>query len=164
MIFDSTVMSLIEVFCVIIFHQFKIILNIRFYNFGMMKKMLSILLITLFLVSTTELYQFLKLPILAEHYLEHKALNPDMNVTAFLVAHYNHPSKDSDYGKDQKLPFIIHAKPLHLVFTIQQDFRLTINQKTSEPVFSHKMPCKDEDHCYKGFLSSVWEPPRFVLF
>ena len=127
-----------------------------------MKKMISILLILLYLVSTTELYQLLKIPDLVEHYFEHKKLNPEMPVIAFFKAHYNHPVKDGDYGKDQKLPFIIHAKPLNLVFTLQQNFRLETQDRTFRKLVSHKMHSKDENHCFKGFTGSVWKPPKSI--
>ena len=78
----------------------------------------------LYLVSTTELYQLFKIPELVEHYVEHKNLNPEMTLTAFLKTHYDHPVKDGDYGKDQRLPFIIHSSPLTLIFTINQGFSL----------------------------------------
>lgn len=129
----------------------------------MMKKMLSLLLITLYLVSTTELYQLLKIPTLVEHYLEHKAINPDMPMVAFLKTHYDHPTKDGDYGKDQKLPFIIHAKPLNLIFTLNKGFQLELQNNSFKNNISHKMPSKDEDHCFKGFVDMVWEPPKFFF-
>ncbi|MEN5307946.1 hypothetical protein ABE425_10545 [Chryseobacterium cucumeris] len=125
-----------------------------------MKKLISILLLFLYLVSTTELYQLLKIPELVEHYFEHKELNPDMTLTAFLKTHYDHPVKDGDYGKDQKLPFIIHSAPLSLVFTINQGFSFETGPYHFSSLESHKIPSKDEDLCYKGFLNSVWEPPR----
>lgn len=126
-----------------------------------MKKLISILLLFLYLVSTTELYQLLKIPELVEHYIEHKELNPDMTLTAFLRTHYDHPVKDRDYGKDQRLPFIIHSAPLSLVFTINQGFSFEAATYHFNPIKIHKIPSKDEDLCYKGFLNSVWEPPRF---
>lgn len=125
-----------------------------------MKKLISILLLFLYLVSTTELYQLLKIPELVEHYFEHKELNPDMTLTAFLKTHYDHPVKDGDYGKDQKLPFIIHSAPLSLVFTINQGFSFETGPYHFSSLECHKIPSKDEDLCYKGFLNSVWEPPR----
>lgn len=125
-----------------------------------MKKLISILLLFLYLVSTTELYQLLKIPELVEHYFEHKELNPDMTLTAFLRTHYEHPVKDGDYGKDQKLPFIIHSAPLSLVFTINQGFSFETGPYHFSALECHKIPSKDEDLCYKGFLNSVWEPPR----
>ncbi|MFY1045787.1 hypothetical protein [Chryseobacterium sp. GP-SGM7] len=126
-----------------------------------MKKLVSILLLTLYLVSTTELYQLLKIPQLVEHYIEHKGLNSEMTLTAFLKTHYDHPAKDGDYGKDQKLPFIIHAKPLSFLFTLNKEFQMDAYQESFVKIISHKMPSKDEDFCFKGFLNSVWEPPRF---
>jgi len=127
------------------------------------KKLISILLLSLYLVSTTELYQLLKIPQLIEHYCEHKALNPEMSLTAFLKTHYDHPVKDGDYGKDQRLPFIIHSAPLALVFTVNQGFSFENRSNFFQQVKSHKIPCCDEDFYCKGFLNSVWEPPRYVF-
>lgn len=125
-----------------------------------MKKLISIVLLFLYLVSTTELYQLLKIPELIEHYVEHKELNPEMTLTAFLRTHYDHPVKDGDYGKDRRLPFIIHSAPLSLVFTINPGFSFEAAIYHFSPLQFHKIPSKDEDLCYKGFLNSVWEPPR----
>lgn len=118
------------------------------------------MLLVLYLVSTTELYQLLKIPDLVEHYCEHKALNPEMSLTAFLKTHYNHPVKDGDYGKDQKLPFIIHSAPLALFFTVEQGYRCEIKNNNSGPTISHKIPSCNVNFCYKGYINSVWEPPR----
>ncbi len=128
-----------------------------------MKKLVSILLLILYLVSTTEIYQLLKIPQLVEHYVEHKGLNSEMTFTAFLKTHYDNPAKDGDYGKDQKLPFVIHAKPLNLIFTIAKDFKLEFENNSFVNSISHKIPSKDEDHCFKGFFDLVWEPPRFYF-
>lgn len=126
-----------------------------------MKKLISILLLFLYLVSTTELYQLLKTPELVEHYFEHKEQNPDMSLIAFIKTHYDNPVKDGDYGKDKKLPFIIHSAPLSLVFTINQGFNFENIVFYFKTFQIHKIPSKDEDFCFKGFLNSVWEPPRF---
>ncbi|KFF12755.1 hypothetical protein IW15_08160 [Chryseobacterium soli] len=120
-----------------------------------MKKFVSIFLLMLYLVSTTELYQLLKIPELIEHYIEHKKLNPEMTLTAFLKTHYDHPIKDGDYGKDQKLPFIIHSALLTLIFTINQGFSFELVTSNFNSLTFHKIPSKDEDLYYKGFLSSV---------
>lgn len=115
---------------------------------------------TLYLVSTTELYQLLKIPDLIEHYCEHKTLNPEMSLTAFLKTHYDHPVKDSDYKNDQKLPFVVHSAPLILFFTLEKGFTFEIKNEHLPAVHSKKIPFSDIDFCYKGFLNSVWEPPR----
>lgn len=125
-----------------------------------MKKIISILLLCLYLVTTTELYQLFKIPDLIEHYYEHKALNPEMTVTAFFKTHYDHPVKDGDYRKDQKLPFVIHAAPLAVVFTLEQDFRFEIRNTPFRQLKSHKILSGEETFFDDGFRSSAWEPPR----
>ncbi|WP_231433777.1 MULTISPECIES: hypothetical protein [unclassified Chryseobacterium] len=122
--------------------------------------MFSILFLTLFLVSTTELYQLFKIPQLIEHYFEHKNLNSEMSFTAFLKTHYDHPSKDGDFGKDRKLPFIVHAKTLSLLFVLDKEFQMVAKQVSFENMKSYQMPLIDEDLCLKGFLNGAWEPPR----
>jgi len=124
------------------------------------KKLISIVLLTFYLVSTTELYQLLKIPTLVEHYFEHKALNPEMPLIAFLKTHYDHPVKDGDYGKDQNLPFIVHSNTLTLIFTLSAGVTFQSMNNSFREIVSHKIPSKDEDFCLKGFKSSVWEPPR----
>lgn len=128
-----------------------------------MKKLISILLLSLYLVSTTELYQLLKIPTLIEHYCEHKKLNPEMSLTAFLKTHYENPVKDGDYGKDQKLPFVIHTTPLALIFIIGDTFRFELKNDHFKQVKSRKIPSKNDRFCYKGFLRTAWEPPKYLF-
>ncbi|MCG2792010.1 MAG: hypothetical protein L6262_00490 [Weeksellaceae bacterium] len=125
-----------------------------------MKKLISILLLSLYLVSTTELYQLLKIPDLIEHYCEHKTLNPQMSVAQFLKMHYDHPVKDGDYKKDQRLPFVIHSAPLALFFTVSQRFELDVKNSNFRKIRSQKFPSYNINFCYKGFLHSAWEPPK----
>ncbi|SDH70304.1 hypothetical protein SAMN05421846_101616 [Chryseobacterium taeanense] len=128
-----------------------------------MKKLISILLLSLYLVSTTELYQLLKIPTLIEHYCEHKKLNPEMSLTAFLKTHYENPVKDGDFGKDQKLPFIIHTTPLALVFIVGDTFNFELKNDHFKQIKSRKIPSKNDRFCYKGFLRTAWEPPKYLF-
>jgi len=119
-------------------------------------------MLTLFLVSTTELYQLLKIPTLIEHYWEHKNLNPEMPLIAFLKTHYDHPAKDGDFGKDQKLPFVIHAQPLVLVFMVSPNLNIVINKDLQKTITLQKIPSFDEHVFCKGFRNLVWEPPKYI--
>lgn len=125
-----------------------------------MKKLISILLLSLYLLSTTELYQLLKVPILIEHFMEHKKLNPDMTLEAFLKTHYDNPVKDADYKTDQKLPFIVHSAPLVLFFTLSPSFTFDIKNTHVNQVQYLKIPSYDDIFYIKGFSNSIWEPPR----
>lgn len=120
---------------------------------------MSILLLSLYLVSTTELNQLLKLPILIEHYSEHHKLNPEMTVLAFFKAHYDHPAKDADYKTDRKLPFIMHST-ISLVFTINTIFKFEMTDSHYKHYKVHKFPSFDENFFVKGYLHSIWQPPR----
>lgn len=124
-----------------------------------MKKWVSILLLSLYLLSTTELNQLLKLPILIEHYVEHKNLNPEMTLVAFFKMHYDHPVKDADYKTDRKLPFVIHST-LSLVFTLNTDFSFEISGSDYKYFHIQNIPSLNENLYIKGYLQSIWQPPR----
>lgn len=125
-----------------------------------MRKLISILLLSLFLVSTTELYQFLKIPLLIEHYITHKNLNPEMSLVAFLKTHYDHPVKDSDHDQDQRLPFVSHANLLSVVFTINPSLDFHCVEKVFTPIEIKKTFYKSALY-NKEILNSIWQPPRF---
>jgi len=70
------------------------------------RKYLLILLVIAFFVSITECIQILKLPLLIEHYKEHKKTNQQLNWWSFFYMHYVHEVQyDSDNNSDLKLPF-----------------------------------------------------------
>lgn len=68
-----------------------------------MKRILAISLIVLYVNSNTEFHEVLRLPLLVEHFTEHKKLVGDISFWEFLVMHYNtNASHDAD---DSRLPF-----------------------------------------------------------
>jgi hypothetical protein len=70
------------------------------------RKTLSILLLSAYLISSTELSQILKLPLLLEHFNEHKTWNEGTTLWSFMIMHYtNNDVKYADHDKDMKLPF-----------------------------------------------------------
>lgn len=72
----------------------------------------------LLLFGTTEIHQFLKVPLLFTHYLHHQSSTPGLTLRHFLQLHYSnreHPY-DNDDQEDQELPFrsagtIAHVDP-----------------------------------------------------
>ncbi len=68
-----------------------------------MKRFLAISLILLYINSNTEFHEVLRLPLLVEHFAEHKKLVGDISFWDFLVMHYKtNASHDAD---DNRLPF-----------------------------------------------------------
>jgi len=92
--------------------------------------------------------------------MEHKKLNPEMSLTAFLKTHYDHPVKDSDYDKDQRLPFVSHGNLLSVVFTISPALDFHCTEKTGRPTEISPVFYKNVFH-HKEIVNSIWEPPKF---
>ena len=125
-----------------------------------MKKLISILLLSLYLVSTTELYQFLKIPVLIEHYLEHKEQNPKLTIGSFFKIHYDNPVKDSDYTTDQKLPFVSHEAHFIIVCTPATPFTFQLSGKESNTIIVSKQTFYKSIFYNKDILNSIWQPPK----
>ncbi|MCX6182126.1 MAG: hypothetical protein NT150_09385 [Bacteroidetes bacterium] len=71
-----------------------------------MKKLLAISLLSLYLLTLTEVGQLIKLPLLVDHFIEHKEKDQNLSLLDFLAMHYSHShTPDAD---DLKLPFKSH--------------------------------------------------------
>lgn len=82
-----------------------------------------------------------------------------MTLVSFFKMHYDHPVKDADYKTDRKLPFIIHST-LSLVFTLNTDFSFEISGSDYKYFHIQNIPSLDENLYIKGYLHSIWQPPR----
>jgi hypothetical protein len=125
------------------------------------KLIVVISLVFLCLLSSTELHQLVKLPLLLEHFTEHKSLNNKLSFIQFLTIHYSGDTKkDADDEKDMKLPFksqddCINASTFN--FSIS-NFIIEI----SKPVFVSTQLYKlfKNKFLTTSFLSSIWQPPK----
>lgn len=126
-----------------------------------MKKSISILLLLVYLLSATQLSELLKVPLLIEHFLEHKQENKDLSVIGFLKIHYAQGStKYADYDKDMKLPFK----------SISNSGYSSNSSITPSPAFKinrlvyfkgHKQQFLEYSFTYSSsILSSIWQPPK----
>ena len=130
-----------------------------------MKKMFALFCISIYLISTTELSQLLKFPVLVEHYIEHKDVNPELTLIGFLEIHYNnhledHPY-DDDYLQDQKLPFIAQADVLSFFFVVSPVISFEIKDKLF-PSSRLKVSSFENAFSENRFLSTIWQPPQFA--
>lgn len=129
-----------------------------------MRRVLTILFLSLYLISTTELGQLLKFPMLVEHYFEHKEKNPQINVMEFLALHYegnhleNHPH-DEDYEHDQQLPFIVHIDVLSVSFVLTPPFSFEIETRKLVGKEPKALPL-DDAFSDNNYLSAIWQPPK----
>ena len=68
-----------------------------------MKRFVLIGFLALYALSFTEFHQVLKLPLLIEHYVEHKSLAQEITFWDFLVMHYK--TDVAHDSNDNELPF-----------------------------------------------------------
>lgn len=126
-----------------------------------MKRILTILFLVAYLMSSTELYQFFKIPELVHHYFAHKALDEEMTLLAFLDLHYAHGNEqEGDYAEDMKLPFkstvqdyqtIQSMEPLQYYWT-SSFFQAEVNIEIST--------IYRDEFLKPIYLSSIWQPPK----
>ena len=128
-----------------------------------MKKWIAIAFLSMYLVTTTELRQLLKLPVLVEHFTEHKSNDHSITLWKFFCMHYAHGVvHDADYNKDMKLPFKSHSccnSSISFVFIISEE-------NYTFPVFKFLDERKSITNFYTFLVSSshlkaIWQPPQF---
>ncbi len=68
--------------------------------------MCAYLLLVSVLISISPVGQLLKVPILFEHFTEHKEIDRSISILRFLVHHYSSEEHfDDDHDRDMQLPF-----------------------------------------------------------
>ncbi|KYP13585.1 MAG: hypothetical protein A1D16_02355 [Flavihumibacter sp. CACIAM 22H1] len=113
----------------------------------------------LLLLTQTELHQLLKLPILIEHFKEHKALNKDITLLDFLKEHYlGHTVIDNDYQRDMQLPF----KTTDCVGTVVMPLEEPVNFEIRRDEIFIQQEFNLHKHyiASQGALSAIFQPPR----
>lgn len=128
-----------------------------------MKKLFSIVIISAYLISTTEFYQVLKIPMLAEHFFEHKSLNNGTTLWDFLIMHYtNNDVIYADHEKDMRLPFKSHEGSVHsIILTFIHNSPV---QEIIKPLIIDLNEYNlQENICFNStYLSNIWQPPKHV--
>lgn len=128
-----------------------------------MKKLIPILLISVYLISTTEFYQLLKIPLLAEHFNEHKSLNEGTTFWNFLVMHYsNNDIEYADNDKDMRLPFKSNEGSLHSINS--SIIHHTNSNAVIKPVLVLNLKeykPKEDIFFNSTYHSNIWQPPKY---
>jgi len=116
----------------------------------------------MYLISTTELYQLVKLPFLVEHFNVFQKENKEASLWGFLCMHYvSGDMSDSDNDMDMKLPFKSHES-----FTNSNISAFAPSNISTEicKIIVHEtlsFPSFDEPFLNSSLLSNIWQPPKF---
>ncbi len=124
----------------------------------MITRFATILLLTGLLLNLPYFGQLVKIPLLFEHYQEHRLLNRDLSFTDFLLVHYSKaPAHDS---RDNSLPFKstvrlhhtgiqLSAPPAPFVLAVME---IALSGDIKVPLNYFHLPA--------GPISNIFKPPR----
>ena len=123
-----------------------------------MKKIFFILSSVLFLTSSTELHELIRLPLLVEHYSRHRLADPGLSFLAFMTIHYSedHPD-DKDDNEDNELPFKSNGSLAHV------DTAVPFQREADERSVSRltkKLIIRYADDIPDNGSFSIFHPPR----
>ena len=122
-----------------------------------MKRILSIALISFYIISFTEVHQLIRLPLLVVHFIEHKALSRDITFFEFLELHYSTETAHDD--RDMQLPFKDCSHCVASQTVVLPVFNIDLKQE----VVSYTPSVHTA--FYKKFIPSshlaeIWQPPK----
>lgn len=124
-----------------------------------MNKKAAYIFLAIYLLGATELSQLLKIPLLIEHYTEHKLDNGNLSLLSFMYMHYVGDDGDTtDEQKDQNLPF----KSAH--FQMQNTVVFAVFKYELPKIFINMnrsvWPVMQSNSLSSIALGSLFRPPR----
>jgi hypothetical protein len=125
-----------------------------------MKRSAVIFLLVIYVFSSTELSEMLKMPTLIEHLSEHQTQNKSISFFDFISLHYidgnGHGAEDAH---DRSLPFKSHD---HCQAVASMVAELPEDQYQLSPISSpiQKSVPIHEESPYFSYSSLIWQPPK----
>lgn len=121
-----------------------------------MKAKIVIFLVSMYLITSTEFHQVLKLPLLVKHYVEHQEKVNDITFWEFLVMHYKTDVAHDD--QDMSLPF----KDCHHSITAQALAMPTqkISLDSQPTMVSRRLPIFTHTQFLSSYPGEIFQPPR----
>jgi hypothetical protein len=117
--------------------------------------------LSVYLISLTELNQLVKIPVLIEHFIEHKEKNTELSLWQFLDMHYAHGDvKDADYDRDMQLPFKSHDGCISSLMPVFVPGSFSLILERPIPLENNNYFIYTEQFLNSAFLSSIWQPPK----
>ncbi|MEY3209107.1 MAG: hypothetical protein RL064_1138 [Bacteroidota bacterium] len=103
--------------------------------------------------------QLMKLPKLYDHFVEHKSLDKNVGVVAFLTMHYmGKDIQDNDQEKDMSLPF--KTSNYQPIFQLAIESQNIATEKFKFSSIQNHWPDTTHFGLVQSSLSSLFRPPR----
>ncbi|HPZ87673.1 MAG TPA: hypothetical protein PLQ32_06195 [Flavihumibacter sp.] len=127
-----------------------------------MTRRIAIFFAVVFLFGQTELHQVLKMPVLVNHFLEHRAENPHISFLFYLKEHYHkHTIMDNDEQRDRQLPFNSHdcmSASAQVCMEEPAAFLLPVPEETIDRQYNITPDC----FLLNNHAHSIFQPPKTV--
>ncbi len=127
-----------------------------------MRNVLVFVGLFLYLFTTTEFKQFLKIPVFVDHYFEHKDDNASMGLLEFVSMHYLEGFViDEDVARDMQLPFrsCDHTGSSSVVALEPSLFWMDCSSPFQS--YNEQFRCLTSfDIPSSQYIASIWQPPR----
>ncbi len=126
-----------------------------------MRKVVTILLMSLYLLGATEAYQLLKLPNLVAHYKTHQQITKGISFSKFIDMHYfSVQTYDSDFQQDMELPFKSSNRTVSLLNFVSVFAPKSFCIQPIEFVLNKTYPVIDDSFNLTARLNAIFQPPR----
>lgn len=103
----------------------------------------------------------LKLPIVFQHFKEHKKEDNNISLLHFLAMHYLHGSpKDKDYDRDMKLPFKTSGDCISAIATAFVPLMAPFSITRPIEIPEKKKFILQDQFTLSSYLSNIWQPPK----
>lgn len=111
-------------------------------------------------MATTSLKEVVKIPMLLDHFTEHKLENPKLSFLDFLTLHYaNTQHKGGDCEKDLKLPFKSIGQNIVVLCFLSDSTHISPEQYSIQCLFK-KLLFFHNFSFITRFVDSIWQPPK----
>jgi hypothetical protein len=127
-----------------------------FFYLYIVKRLVAALFLFTYISSTTEFHEVLRLPLLFEHYAEHKIKVNDLTFWEFLTMHYKTDVAHDDH--DNQLPFKVPGHEFTASIVALPTPKVSLIEPTLSVKVTHTSSYR-EAH-FESQLQDIFQPPR----
>jgi hypothetical protein len=120
------------------------------------KRLIASALLFFYLCSATEFHEALRLPLLLEHYAEHKVLANDLTFWEFMVMHYRTNTAHDEH--DNQLPFKVPGHQFATTAVALLVTKVSLKENTTGTKVNH-LSTYSESH-FELQLGEIFQPPK----
>ena len=124
--------------------------------------MAAIFLAGVYFFGATEASQLLKLPVLVQHYYEHKAGNASVTLVQFLHMHYmGHDENDADNLRDMQLPFKTMDDCCMIAYNSLPPQKIQLSE-IAEHEMQQEFTLLNDAAPFSISVEDIFQPPRTI--